>query len=95
MLHPIRKSEVFERIVDTPMHDQAFVLSDEEKIKKIEFHFTQILDTLGLNLTDDSLNKTPHRVAKMYVKEIFSGLDPKNKPEISLFENKYSYKRML
>ena len=95
MLHPIRKSEVFERIVDTPMHDQAFVLSDEEKIKKIEFHFTQILDTLGLNLTDDSLNKTPHRVAKMYVKEIFSGLDPKNKPEISLFENKYGYKRML
>ncbi len=95
MLHPVRKSELFEKNIDTPLLDQAFDLSDEEKVKKIEFHFSQILNTLGLDLSDDSLNKTPNRVAKMYVEEIFSGLNPKNKSSISLFENKYGYKRML
>lgn len=81
--------------VDTPLRDDAFVLSDEEKIKRIEFHFREIMETLGLDLTDDSLQGTPHRVAKMYVKEIFSGLDPKNQPDIKLFENKYQYREML
>ncbi len=81
--------------VDTPMKPDAFVLSDEEKQKKIEFHFREIMETLGLDLTDDSLNGTPHRVAKMYIKEIFSGLNPDNKPKIALFENKYQYNQML
>ncbi|MDI9863087.1 GTP cyclohydrolase I FolE [Flectobacillus longus] len=81
--------------VDTPMRADAFELSEEEKIAQIEYHFRQIMETLGLDLTDDSLKGTPKRVAKMYVKEIFSGLDPKNKPSIALFENKYQYNEML
>jgi GTP cyclohydrolase I len=60
------------------------ILGDDEKIQIISNHFRAIMNTLGLDLTDDSLNGTPLRVAKMYVKEIFSGLDPKNKPGISL-----------
>lgn len=70
-------------------------LSDAEKIAKIKKSFTEIMNTLGLDLTDDSLKDTPERVAKMYVKEIFSGLDEKNKPTISVFDNKYQYERML
>jgi GTP cyclohydrolase I len=70
-------------------------LSDEKKVEIIQHHFEKIMETLGLDLSDDSLRDTPKRVAKMYVKEIFSGLNPANKPEISLFENKYGYKRML
>lgn len=80
---------------ETPMRKDAFELSDEEKIKHIERHFKGIMETLGLDLTDDSLKGTPHRVAKMYVKEIFSGLNPDNKPKATLFENKYKYKQML
>jgi len=70
-------------------------LSENEKISKIEFHFTQIMEALGLDLKDDSLKGTPKRVAKMFVQETFSGLNPENKPAISLFENKYSYRKML
>ena len=81
--------------LDTPMRDDAFFLSSEEKKKIIEHHFEKIMLTLGLDLTDDSLKGTPHRVAKMYIEEIFSGLDISNKPKISLFENKYSYNEML
>lgn len=81
--------------IDTPMKANAFDMSDDEKIKQIAHHFTQIMETLGLDLTDDSLKGTPQRVAKMYVKEIFSGLDPANKPKIALFENKYRYNQML
>jgi GTP cyclohydrolase I len=81
--------------IETPMRDDAFVLSDEEKMKKIEHHFSQIMQTLGLDLNDDSLKGTPERVAKMYVKEIFSGLDPANKPKMALFENRYQYNQML
>jgi GTP cyclohydrolase IA len=81
--------------IDTPMKDNAFDMNDEEKIKQIAHHFTQIMETLGLDLTDDSLKGTPQRVAKMYVKEIFSGLNPANKPKIALFENKYQYNQML
>ena len=80
---------------DTPLRDDAFDLSDEEKIGIISHQFREIMTTLGLDLTDDSLNGTPRRVAKMYVQEIFRGLDPKNKPEIALFENKYRYGQML
>jgi GTP cyclohydrolase I len=81
--------------IETPMTENAFILSDEEKMEKIEFHFRHIMETLGLDLNDDSLKGTPERVAKMYVKEIFSGLDPANKPKIALFENRYQYNQML
>jgi GTP cyclohydrolase IA len=81
--------------VDTPMRADAFVLSDDEKVDKIEKHFIAIMETLGLDLTDDSLKGTPRRVAKMYVKEIFSGLNPANMPQMAMFENKYQYNQML
>jgi GTP cyclohydrolase IA len=81
--------------VDTPMRQDAFELNDDEKIAQIEYHFRQIMETLGLDLSDDSLKGTPKRVAKMYIKEIFSGLDPKNMPTVALFENKYQYNDML
>lgn len=81
--------------VDTPLREDAFVLSDAEKIKGIAHHFEAIMNLLGLDLTDDSLRGTPQRVAKMYVKEIFQGLDPANKPAIALFDNKYRYHEML
>jgi len=81
--------------VETPMRSDAFDLTDDEKISQIEVKFREIMETLGLDLTDDSLSGTPHRVAKMYVKEIFSGLDPANKPDVKLFENKYGYDQML
>ncbi|BDS10228.1 GTP cyclohydrolase I FolE [Aureispira anguillae] len=81
--------------LDTPMRADAFELSDEEKIDRIQKHFREIMNLLGLDLTDDSLKGTPYRVAKMYVKEIFSGLNPANKPKIALFDNKYQYNEML
>jgi GTP cyclohydrolase IA len=81
--------------IETPLREDAFVLSEEEKMKKIEFHFKEIMETLGLDLTDDSLKGTPERVARMYVKEIFNGLDPANKPKIALFDNRYQYNQML
>lgn len=81
--------------VDTPLRPDAFVMGESEKRQKIEYHFREIMETLGLDLTDDSLQGTPARVAKMYVEEIFSGLNPANKPEITLFGNKYAYKEML
>ena len=80
---------------NTPLRDDAFALSDEEKIDKIEMHVREIMETLGLNMTDDSLSGTPKRVAKMYVKEVFSGLNPKNRPTARFFENKYNYEEML
>tara|TARA_B100002052_G_C15853601_1_gene586333 strand:+ start:125 stop:787 length:663 start_codon:yes stop_codon:yes gene_type:complete len=79
----------------TPLRKDAFVKTDAEKIKNIQKHFTKIIDELGLDLNDDSISGTPYRVAKMYVKEIFSGLDPENKPKMSLFNNKYNYNKML
>jgi GTP cyclohydrolase IA len=81
--------------IDTPLRADAFAMPDDEKVKKIEGHFTEIMNILGLDLTDDSLSGTPHRVAKMYVKEVFSGLNPANKPKARLFENKYKYDQML
>ena len=80
---------------DTPLREDAFDMDDKTKMHKIEEHFREIMNVLGLDLTDDSLKGTPKRVAKMYVQEIFSGLNPKNKPQIALFENKYKYKEML
>ena len=81
--------------IDTPLRDDAFLLSDEQKMDIIEDKFRDIMNTLGLDLTDDSLNGTPHRVAKMFVQEIFNGLNPENKPKISVFENKFQYGQML
>lgn len=80
---------------ETPMKKNAHALSDDEKMAKVAEHFAYIMDTLGLDLSDDSLKGTPMRVAKMYVKEIFSGLNLKNKPAVKLFENKYGYNEML
>jgi GTP cyclohydrolase I len=77
------------------MKKNAFKVSDSEKKKKIAILFEEIMDVLGLDLTDDSLKGTPERVAKMYIDEIFSGLNPKNKPKVALFENKYQYNQML
>lgn len=81
--------------IDTPLRKDAFKLSDEEKITRIQKHFKEIMETLGLDLNDDSLSGTPERVAKMYVNEIFTGLNPANKPKIALFENRYQYSQML
>ena len=75
--------------LQTPLREDAFKMDDELKVELIEKHFTEIMHILGLDLTDDSLKGTPHRVAKMYVKEVFAGLNPKNKPAAKLFENKY------
>jgi len=79
----------------TPMRNDAFKLSKEEKIDIIRDDVRHILETLGLDLTDDSLKGTPNRVAKMFVNEIFGGLDPDKKPAASTFDNKYKYGEML
>lgn len=81
--------------METPMREDAFEVSDEVKMDIIEGHFAQIMHTLGLDLTDDSLKGTPHRVAKMFVKEIFQGLNPANMPKMSVFDNKFKYGQML
>ena len=80
---------------DTPMRPDAFELDDELKIELIQKHFREIMNIMGLDLNDDSLAGTPERVAKMYVKEVFSGLNPANKPVIKLFNNTYNYDQML
>ena len=80
---------------ETPMREDAFILSDDEKIERIRENIREIMLTLGLDLDDDSLKGTPDRVAKMYVKEIFGGLDPDKKPKSSTFKNKYKYGEML
>ena len=81
--------------LETPLRDDAFELDDTIKIELIEKHFREIMLILGLDMTDDSLQGTPHRVAKMYVQEIFSGLNPHKAPKAKLFQNKYQYKNML
>ncbi|APQ18614.1 GTP cyclohydrolase I FolE [Maribacter hydrothermalis] len=81
--------------LETPMKPNAPFLSDIEKREKISELFGQIMDVMGLDLTDDSLKGTPNRVAKMYIEELFSGLNPANKPKVTLFENKYRYNHML
>lgn len=86
--HPFTKLE-------TPLRDDAFDLNDDEKISIIEKHFKEIMHTLGLDLKDESLRGTPKRVAKMYVKELFSGLNPENEPAMTLFNNEYNYNEML
>jgi GTP cyclohydrolase I len=80
---------------NTPLRSDAFALTNEEKIEIIKDDVRHIMETLGLDLKDDSLNGTPNRVAKMFVSEIFGGLNPKKKPKSSTFENKYKYNEML
>jgi GTP cyclohydrolase I len=81
--------------VETPLRSDAFDKSEEEKIALIEPHFKAIMEILGMDLRDDSLRGTPLRVAKMYVKELFQGLNPANMPSMTLFENKFQYNEML
>lgn len=81
--------------IETPLRSDAFHLDDKEKIHLIEKHFREIMLALGLDMNDDSLRNTPHRVAKMFVKEVFSGLNPDNKPKVTLFDNKYRYDQMI
>ena len=85
----------FSTNVETPLHANAIDKTDQEKIESIQKYFAKIMEELGLDLSDDSLSGTPYRFAKMYVKEIFYGLNPKNKPKLSTFNNKYGYKKML
>ena len=87
--------DVFTGKDHTPLRKDAFEKSPQEKIKIIEEKFAEIMQTLGLDMTDDSLKDSPKRVAKMYVNEIFGGLLPENKPGISTFSNKYKYRQML
>jgi len=87
--------EHFSNTAQTPLRANAFELSDEDKIERITNSVRDILETLGMDLTDDSLKGTPKRVAKAYVNELFSGLNPLNKPSSSTFENKYQYGEML
>jgi GTP cyclohydrolase I len=81
--------------LETPMKADAFKLTDAEKKERIAILFQEIMEVMGLDLNDDSLNGTPKRVAKMYIDEIFSGLNPANKPKVALFDNKYQYNQML
>ena len=92
--HEIGDDHLFTGL-ETPMKKDAFKVSDQEKKKKIAVLFEEIMNVLGLDLTDDSLRGTPERVAKMYIDEIFSGLNPANKPKVALFDNKYQYNQML
>lgn len=89
------ENELGKDVFDTPLRADAFKLTDQEKMIKIEQSFRNIMEVLGLDLSDDSLQGTPSRVAKMYVTEIFKGLNPANKPDVTLFENKYNYGKML
>jgi GTP cyclohydrolase I len=80
---------------ETPLRSDAFVLSEEEKMARIEKDVANILETLGMDMSDDSLKGTPKRVAKMFVQEVFGGLNPVRSPKLSTFENKYKYGHML
>ena len=92
--HEIGDDHLFTGL-ETPMKKDAFKLTDVEKKAKISILFEEIMDVMGLDLKDDSLKGTPDRIAKMYIDEIFSGLNPANKPKVALFDNKYQYNQML
>ena len=82
-------------LTETPIHENAFSITEEEKINIITKHFSGIMHALGLDLSDESLKDTPRRVAKMYVQEIFGGLNPVNKPAATIFKNTFGYKGIL
>ncbi|WP_298393020.1 GTP cyclohydrolase I FolE [Flavobacterium sp.] len=102
-MNTLIEKEIYELIGDnhqmtsaeTPLRPDAFDKSDADKMQTIEKHFHIIMEEMGLDMTDDSLQGTPHRVAKMFIQEIFSGLNPANKPKISVFDNSYHYDKML
>lgn len=102
-MNTLLEKEIYELIGDnhqmtsaeTPLRPDAFDKSDADKMQTIEHHFHAIMQEMGLDMTDDSLKGTPHRVAKMFIQEIFSGLNPANKPKISVFDNSYHYDKML
>ncbi len=94
-LNDINGDDHFSANMDTPLREDAFEISNQEKIASIEKDVARILETLGMDLTDDSLSGTPKRVAKMFVNELFAGLHPDNKPKASTFDNKYKYNEML
>ena len=102
-MNTLIEKEIYELIGDnhqmtsaeTPLRADAFDKSDAEKMATIEKHFHIIMEEMGMDMTDDSLQGTPHRVAKMFIQEIFSGLNPANKPKISVFDNSYNYDKML
>lgn len=102
-MNTLIENEIYELIGDnhqmtsaeTPLRPDAFDKSDAEKMETIEKHFHAIMQEMGMDMTDDSLQGTPHRVAKMFIQEIFSGLNPANKPKISVFDNSYNYDKML
>jgi GTP cyclohydrolase I len=104
----LQSNEIFEQLthdeigddhlhtgIETPLKKGAFDLSDEKKKEMIAILFGEIMDVMGLDLSDDSLKGTPKRVAKMFIDEIYSGLNPANKPKVALFDNKYQYNQML
>ena len=93
--HIAQEEDHFSANIQTPLRPDAFNLSNDEKIVIIQDHVTSILETLGMDLKDDSLKGTPLRVAKMYVNEIFGGLHPNKKPKASTFTNSYKYGEML
>ena len=102
-MNTLIEKEIYELIGDnhqmtsaeTPLRADAFDKSDAEKMATIEKHFHIIMEEMGMDMTDDSLQGTPHRVAKMFIQEIFSGLNPANKPKMSVFDNSYNYDKML
>lgn len=98
-VHPTLQDEIGDAHemfrAETPLRADAFALSEDEKIARIATHVHGILETLGMDLEDDSLKGTPMRVAKLYVKEAFGGLHPDRKPGMSTFENSYRYNEML
>jgi len=102
-MNTLLEKEIYELIGDnhqmksaeTPLRPDAFDKSEADKMQTIEHHFHAIMQEMGLDMTDDSLKGTPHRVAKMFIQEIFSGLNPANKPKISVFDNSYHYDKML
>lgn len=85
--------QILDNVRPTPMIQNG--LTNEEKIERITEKFTDIMNTLGLDLDDDSLRETPKRVAKMYVNEVFGGLDPKKFPKMTVIENKMNYDQMI
>lgn len=89
------EEQISNAVLATPLRTDAFKIDDDLKIELIEKNFKEIMHVLGLDLSDDSLKDTPRRVAKMYVKEFFSGLNPENKPSVTLFENKYKFNQMV
>lgn len=95
LIEEIGDDHITNNIFDTPLRPDAFEMDDDTKMEKIEGHFKEIMEIMGLDLTDDSLSGTPRRVAKMYVKELFSGLNPKNLPALTHFKNHYKYNDLL